>query len=344
MNDLITQEEISRIYPAFFEGFVRARNVIDSIKSFEDIELFLLKGQGLSEGSYKVYMTAVRQLYEFTGGLNPFQITLNHIEAFYDYYSKKLDRNTLYNKIKGLKRFFKGIKKLAPGWISPFDVMDERLTRKLNRSKKGKTKKALSVDEVNRLLSYLKSKAGKSVIDTENYTLVFMLVTSGLRASELCSLRWKDIEYFEGRWTACFVGKGDKEAEQELYGPAVEVYKVYFRKHFGRGPKPEDHLFWTVPVLKDERPAPMNPHALWYRIKKIGREVMVDRCNKRDINFSPHLFRRTYATALYRSGMKLKAIMEKTRHSNIDVLAKHYISDEEPASPYFEKMLAASSE
>ena len=88
----------------------------------------------------------------------------------------------------------------------------------------------------------------------------------------------------------------------------------------------------------------MNSHALWYRIKKVGREASADGVIKRDINFSPHLFRRTYATALYKSGMKLKAIMEKTRHSNIDVLAKHYISDEEPASPYFERMLSNSSD
>lgn len=222
--------------------------------------------------------------------------------------------------------------------------MDERLIRKLNRTRKGKTKKALSVEEVNHLLGYLRDKAGESVIDTENYAMVFMLVTSGLRASELCSLRWKDIDYFEGKWSASFIGKGDKEAEQELYSPAVKACREYFRKHFGRNPKPEDHLFWTVPVLKDERPAPMNPHALWYRIKRIGMAVKTNGCVKRDINFSPNLFRRTYATALYKSGMKLKAIMEKTRHSNIDVLAKHYISDEEPASPYFERMLATSSE
>ena len=61
MNDLITREEINRFYPSFFEGFARAREVINSIKSFD--ELYLLKGQGLSESSYKVYITAVRQLY-----------------------------------------------------------------------------------------------------------------------------------------------------------------------------------------------------------------------------------------------------------------------------------------
>jgi hypothetical protein len=44
------------------------------------------------------------------------------------------------------------------------------------------------------------------------------------------------------------------------------------------------------------------------------------------------------STCLYKSGMKLKAIQEKTRHANVEVLANHYIDDNEPASPYLDKM------
>ena len=50
--------------------------------------------------------------------------------------------------------------------------------------------------------------------------------------------------------------------------------------------------------------------------------------------------RRSYATNLYKTGMGIKAIQEKTRHSNIEVLTRHYIDDDEPAAPYFAKMLA----
>ena len=83
----------------------------------------------------------------------------------------------------------------------------------------------------------------------------------------------------------------------------------------------------------------MTPHRLWVRIKDIGSRARAGEIIKRDLQFSPHLFRRTYATLLYKSGMGLKAIQAKTRHANIEVLAKHYISDDEPASPYFDKVL-----
>ena len=74
---------------------------------------------------------------------------------------------------------------------------------------------------------------------------------------------------------------------------------------------------------------------------RIGAAAREERIIKRELQFSPHLFRRTHASVLNKASMKLKAIMEKTRHSNIEVLAKHYIDDSEPATPYFDKVLGA---
>jgi integrase len=166
-----------------------------------------------------------------------------------------------------------------------------------------------------------------------------MLATSGLRGSELCQLRWKDLECFENRWTCTFIGKGNKEAEQELYSPAVEACKVYLKKHFHRDPSPEDHLFYTIPAFADDEIKAMPYHVCWYRIHKIGEKARAEGIIKRELQVSPHLFRRTYATLLYRQGMKIRAIQEKTRHSNIETLMKHYVYDDDQASPYLAKII-----
>jgi len=100
---------------------------------------------------------------------------------------------------------------------------------------------------------------------------------------------------------------------------------------------------WGIPLCNSEEfylaENTLKPHGLWYKIAQIGKKARDSSTVKRDLQSSLHLFRRSYATALYQSGMKLKAIMEKTRRSNIEVLVKHYISDEEPAAPYFDKVL-----
>ena len=142
-----------------------------------------------------------------------------------------------------------------------------------------------------------------------------------------------------GSMVCNFIGKGSKEAEQELYAPAVEACKAYFKKHFRRDPGPEDYLFYTIPVFADDESRPMPYHVLWYRIHKVGEKARAEGIIKRELQISSHLFRRTYATLLYREGMKIRAIQEKTRHSNVETLMKHYVHDDDQASPYLVKIL-----
>ena len=323
-------------------GIRRAAELFSKIHSWPDVELYLLRGQGLSKNTYRSYMTAVRQLYEFTEGLTPFQITPAHLEGFYDHCAEKVERNTVYNRIQGLKRFFRGLQGMAPGWVSPFDVLPEKLAKKFSKTKKGKTKGALTADEIEALLRWLHERREGSVIDFENYALFAFLITSGLRAAELCSLCWRDLDFVGTQCFAHFVGKGEKEAEQEVAPQAIEAVREYFRKHFRRDPRPEDHLFWSDPIIKGNAPRPMDPHALWYRIKKIGKDARAEGVirENRKLTFSPHLFRRSFATYLYSKGMKLKALKELTRHSSIEVLADHYIDDREASAPYFEALFA----
>jgi hypothetical protein len=111
MNDLIAKPDHLGNFPGLAEGLNKALCFFDKIKSFEDVETCLLKGQGLSTNTYRSYLAAVRQLYEYTDGLNPLQIEKGHIEAFYDDLVRKSSRNTASSRIAGLKRFLKGSKK-----------------------------------------------------------------------------------------------------------------------------------------------------------------------------------------------------------------------------------------
>jgi site-specific recombinase XerC len=118
----------------------------------------------------------------------------------------------------------------------------EKLHAKLNCTKKGnRAKKTLTREELKALIELLRKDT--STRGREDYALVFMLVTSGLGASELCVLRWGDLGELEGKWTALFIGKGDKEAEQELFEPAVQACRLYFLHQIRRIPRPEDALF-----------------------------------------------------------------------------------------------------
>jgi len=246
-NDLSIPTNFESLFPTLPYNIQRAYNILNEIKSFEDIERVFLKGAGLSVNTYKTYLDSVKQFYRFTNHKLPTQCTPADVEAFYDELCKHVDRNTAYLRIKGLKKYFEGVKRVIPFYESPFDIMGENLNRKMGRPKRGtRTKKTLTPAEVKRLLSWLSKDTSEYGLG--NYAIVFMLVTSGLRAEELMQLTWKNIEFFEGRWMAYFTDKGGgREAEQELYTPAVKTCRRYFEKVFNRRPEPEDCLFWTVP-------------------------------------------------------------------------------------------------
>jgi hypothetical protein len=143
MNELTIPAGMTEGFPTIIEGLKKARDIIESIKSFEDVERLFLKGAGLSANTYRAYLGAVKQFYEFSKGLSPLQVRPGDIESFYDDQMKRVDRNTAYLRIRGLKKFFEGVHEVIPIYTSPFEIMTERLHTKLNKTKKGNAPKKL---------------------------------------------------------------------------------------------------------------------------------------------------------------------------------------------------------
>ncbi len=255
----------------------------------------------------------------------------------YDHMVKETSRQTAYVRTRGLKKFFSSIGKKVPGYSSPFEVMDERLKRKINRTarKKG-TKKALNKEELRRLLAFLRKD--ETLKGRQNHAIVLSLVMTGLRSFELCQLRWRDVEESEGINYVNFVGKGGGDASQEIPVRALDAVRSVFKGQFGRDPGPEDSLFYSLTWWGKEAAA-LNKATMWVRLRDVHKAAKVAGVITRSLEFSAHLFRRTYATLLYKEGMSLKALQLKTRHSSLDILAKHYLDDEKPATPYLEKIL-----
>jgi len=337
MNDLTTMESK---FPSIMEGLKRASNVFDSIKDFADIERVFLKGAGLSRNTYKSYLESVKQFYEYTNHSHPLQCTQGDIEGFYDVLSTKVGRSTAYLRVMGLQRFFKGIGNVIPFYTSPFELMEDRLYKKLHKTSTAKkTKSALFKGEIERMIDFLNT--GRSVRELEDRAIVLMLLTSGLRASELLSIRWKDIYENEDEKTFCATveRKGGNVEDVELYKPAIDATRIYFKKHLHRQPRKDDFLFYTIPSFASNKVERMTYQVLYLRVTGIGQALRKAEIIKRNIQFTPHLMRRSFATYLSKSGMGLKAIQLKTGHSNIETLAKHYVDDSESTKGYFQQIL-----
>lgn len=89
--------------------------------------------------------------------------------------------------------------------------------------------KALSDDEMNRLLSVVRRLADTgSVVGRRDYALLLFYFLTGLRRSEVIGLRGKDLEVKEGTLVIRYRRKGGKFTAREVADPAAnEALRMY---------------------------------------------------------------------------------------------------------------------
>ena len=151
-------------------------------------------------------------------------------------------------------------------------------------------------------------------------------------------MKWGDIVFDEEvkSYYVNRVGKGDKIFRQEIGDTeAVLTAQRYFKKAFHRKLRSDDNVFWTVPSCNGDISRPLPYPSLRYRILEVGKKIRAAGILKRDIEFTPHLLRRSIITNLSKNCMRLNALQKFSRHSNIQTLVNHYVDDEEPARKYF---------
>lgn len=142
-------------------------------------------------------------------------------------------------------------------------------------------------------------------LQIRNRAMIEVLYSSGLRVSELISLRLKDIS-LEAGYILC-KGKGNKERLVPLGEPAVQAVKSYINGPRQRlaGKKSSNILFLN------SRGQQMTRQGFWQILKKWAREHGLDQ------NISPHMLRHSFATHLLDNGADLRSVQELLGHSDI---------------------------
>ena len=121
-----------------------------------------------------------------------------------------------------------------------------------------------------------------------DHALLLLAVQTGLRATELASLRCQDLQLSTGAWVRC-QGKGRKERCTPLTRATVQVLRVWLRERDGQ---PTSPLF---PTRSDQH---LTRGAIWRLVIKhaaTARERCPSLANK---NITPHVLRHTAAMRL----------------------------------------------
>lgn len=161
--------------------------------------------------------------------------------------------------------------------------------------------KFLSVKEVESLLSQPKEDETRGIRDS---AMLELLYATGLRVSELVSLRLSDLNLEDG-FLFCR-GKGGKERIVPLGGSAKNAINRYLEESRpGFLLRDCDFLFLTY------RGQPFTRQGFWKVLKKYALEA------KLEDKISPHVLRHSFATHLLERGADLRSVQLMLGHSQI---------------------------
>ena len=149
--------------------------------------------------------------------------------------------------------------------------------------------------------------------------MLLLAVQTGLRASELASLRRQDLQLDDGAWIRCR-GKGRKERCTPLSRPTRQVLRVWLRERSGL---PASPLF---PTRSGQH---LSRGAIWRLVVKHAATAS-DRCPSLTAkNITPHTLRHTAAMRLLHAPtpIDIATIALWLGHETLDTTNKYLHAD-----------------
>lgn len=160
----------------------------------------------------------------------------------------------------------------------------------------------LTLEEVDHLMN---APDTSSALGLRNAAMLELLYATGLRVSELVSLRLRDLDLDAGHLRC--LGKGNKERLVPVGRKAAQRVRAYlerarpglFRKDGGPA------------LFVNSRGSPMTRQGFWKILKKYGRAIGLRS------RLSPHVLRHSFATHLLERGADLRSVQLMLGHADI---------------------------
>lgn len=161
---------------------------------------------------------------------------------------------------------------------------------------------SLTTNEVDDLLSVHNEKTDKGLRDKAIFELMY---SSGLRVTELCSLKIEDIS-FEGKYLRIF-GKGKRERIVPINDSALDILRRYIHTSRVIMVKGKN----TRELFLNFRGDKISRVGIWKIVKETMRKSGIEK------NVHPHTLRHSFATHLIQHGADLRSVQRMLGHSDI---------------------------
>ena len=224
------------------------------------------------------------------GGDDPVVLHTEQLRAFIAAEHRRgLSPKSLQRRLSACRSFYQWLLKHGRIAASPAaGIRAPKAPRKLPQ--------VLDVDEAVQLVE-LPTDAPLGVRDR---AILELFYSSGLRLSELCALRWRDLDLADGLVTV--LGKGSKQRSVPVGSHARKALDDWRRESQGQP---------DAPVFPGRGGATITPRAVQIRLRQLAqRQGLFKRVH-------PHLLRHSFASHVLESSGDLRGVQELLGHADI---------------------------
>ena len=289
---------------------IRSMIEINNKELIDDFSDYLKIDKNYSKNTLESYIRDLRFFLEYTNK-EVIDITKRDIDNYILHVLPMYNESSINRIIASIKSFYKYLS-LFKGYVNISEDV-ESLKRKKTLPK------YLSIEEVDKLLDIKIENA----FDYRNKTILELLYSTGLRATELINLDIINID--TTNMVVNVYGKGNKERIVPLSKIAVNYLDAYINMYrnmlFVKNQKPTDSLFLNNHGNR------MTRQGLYKIIGEVAKKQGIEK------EITPHVLRHSFATHMIECGADIRSVQELLGHENIVTteiythLANNFIKD-----------------
>ena len=281
------------------------KNLQDIIK---DYLTFCRSQKRLDSKTLKAYSIDLKQFAAFLTPNYVNNVSLINrevLENFIAFLHNSYMPKTVKRKLASLKAFFHFLEYRDFIEINPFNKMQIRFREPLLLPK------TIPLHTIELFLSTIYSSHANAKTDFQkrqtarDIAVIELLFATGMRISELCSLKYKDIDLYDR--VVLIYGKGAKERQLQICNDCVISALENYICIYQTTPKDDNYFFINTSGTR------MSEQSV--------RNMIVKYCNLAGISqhITPHMFRHSFATLLLEEDVDIRYIQEMLGHSSINV-------------------------
>ena len=254
----------------------------------------------LSALSIKAYTIDLQQFNEYVSVTSENAFTKETLSGYMKELHKKYAARTTKRKLASLRAFL--------NYLEFEEILDTNPIRKI-RTKFQEPKelpKTISLRFIEQLLIAAKGEQKLATTDfgvfvaLRDRTILEMLFATGMRVSELCSLKTSDINLEDG--TVRIMGKGTRERIIQIGNAEVINSLLHYHKS---NLNPSDFFFANRLASR------ISEQSVRFMIKRLSEKCGITQ------HITPHMFRHSFATFLLEEDVDIRYIQRMLGHSSI---------------------------